>query len=253
MSFQKIVGLLKNIFRGVVALDTNRTVRYYIFMNQQVSNIEGKVVVENSPSAREQEVLLVVLDLMVEEGDGFSMAYVARRASCSKETLYRWFGDRDGLLTATVQWQASKVRMPKLDGDNLTLDAFANTLNEFASSWLSVLTSEVSIALNRLAVSHAGNNKSSLGRIVLENGPYAMRSRLLPIFLMGHKAGLITVQGDEAFKTFFGLVVADVQIRALLGDENKPTDKQIEQFAQKAVEKFLVLCGSKQSHIKQTQ
>ena len=143
--------------------------------------------------------------------------------------------------------------MPKLDSDNLTLDAFANTLNEFASSWLGVLTSEVSIALNRLAVSHAGNNKSSLGRIVLENGPYAMRSRLLPIFLMGHKAGLITVQGDEAFKTFFGLVVADVQIRALLGDENKPTDKQIEQFAQKAVEKFLVLCGSKQSHIKQTQ
>ena len=37
------------------------------------------------------------------------MTAVARRASCSKETLYKWFGDRDGLLTATVQWQASKV------------------------------------------------------------------------------------------------------------------------------------------------
>ena len=61
---------------------------------------------------REQEVLSAVLDLMVEEGDRFSMASVARKASCSKETLYRWFGDRDGLLTATVQWQASKVIMP---------------------------------------------------------------------------------------------------------------------------------------------
>ncbi len=107
-------------------------------MNQQISINEEQVILENAPSAREQEVLLVVLDLMMEEGDGFSMASVARRASCSKETLYRWFGDRDGLLTATVQWQASKVRMPKLDGNNLTLEVFSDTLNEFAFSWLSV-------------------------------------------------------------------------------------------------------------------
>lgn len=214
-------------------------------MNEQVSIIKEQVVADASPSAREQEVLAVVLDLMVEEGDGFSMASVARRASCSKETLYRWFGDRDGLLTATVQWQASKVAMPKLDDANLTLGAFSNTLNEFAISWLTVLTGNVSIALNRLAVSHAGNNKSSLGRIVLENGPFAMRSKLLPIFLMGHKAGLIKVQGDEAFRLFFGLVIADVQIRALLGDENRPSKQEIEKFAQRAVEQFLTLCGSK--------
>lgn len=200
---------------------------------------------EDVPSAREQEVLSVVLDLMVEEGDGFSMASVARRAACSKETLYRWYGDRDGLLTATVQWQASKVVMPKLDDANLTHEAFSDTLNEFASSWLTVLTGDVSIALNRLAVSHAGNNKSSLGRIVLENGPYAMRSRLLPIFLKGQKAGLINVRGDEAFRLFFGLVIADVQIRALLGDEKKPSENDIKQFAQSAVEQFLTLCGSK--------
>lgn len=214
-------------------------------MNQQAPINLDHSTQENAPSAREQEVLSVVLDLMVEEGDGFSMASVARRAACSKETLYRWYGDRDGLLTATVQWQASKVVMPKLDDANVMLQAFSDTLNEFAFSWLTVLTGDVSIALNRLAVSHAGNNKSSLGRIVLENGPYAMRSRLLPIFLKGQKAGLIEVRGDEAFRLFFGLVIADVQIRALLGDEKKPTKNDIKEFAQSAVEQFLTLCGSK--------
>ncbi len=213
-------------------------------MNEQLSIPEGEAIASDAPSAREQEVLSVVLDLMVEEGGGFSMASVAKRASCSKETLYRWYGDRDGLLTATVQWQASKVAMPKLDDENLTLEAFSSTLNEFASSWLTVLTSDVSIALNRLAVAHAGNNKSSLGRIVLENGPYAMRTRLLPIFLKGQKAKLIEVRGDEAFRLFFGLVIADVQIRALLGDNKKPSKNEIQQFAQRAVEQFLVLCGS---------
>jgi len=216
-------------------------------MNQQISNIDGDVLSDEVPSDREQEVLSVVLDLMVEEGDRFSMASVARRASCSKETLYRWYGDRDGLLTATVQWQASKVVMPELDDENVTYDAFANTLNQFAESWLAVLTSDVSIALNRLAVSHAGNNKSGLGRIVLENGPFAMRSRLLPIFLKGRKAGLIDVGGDEAFRLFFGLVVADVQIRSLLGDQKKQSKKQIEHLAKVAVKQFLNLCAN-QNH-----
>lgn len=228
-----------------IRLAQNRTVRYYACMNKQLSTIQGQPISDEVPSAREQEVLSVVLDLMVEEGDGFSMASVARRASCSKETLYRWYGDRDGLLTATVQWQASKVVMPKLDEANLSLTAFRETLNQFASSWLTVLTGDVSIALNRLAVSHAGNNKSSLGRIVLENGPYAMRTRLLPIFLKGQKAGLIDVRGDEAFRLFFGLVIADIQIRALLGDDKKPSNNEIQKFAYRAVEQFLVLCGSK--------
>lgn len=53
---------------------------------------------------RQKAVLDAALRLLVEEGDQLTMTAVARRASCSKETLYKWFGDRDGLLTATVQW-----------------------------------------------------------------------------------------------------------------------------------------------------
>ena len=64
---------------------------------------------------RQQAVLTAALDLLVEAGDGLTMTAVARRASCSKETLYKWFGDRDGLLTATVQWQAAKVRVPLVE------------------------------------------------------------------------------------------------------------------------------------------
>lgn len=198
-----------------------------------------------APSTREQEVLSVVLDLMVEEGDGFSMASVARRASCSKETLYRWYGDRDGLLTATVQWQASKVVMPKLEDGGLSPQAYETTLREFAISWLTVLTGDISKALNRLAVSHAGNGKSNLGQIVLENGPLAMRERLLPIFAIGKSKGIIDRDGDKAFRLFFGLVIADAQIRALLGEKRTPAKKMIEEFAEQAVRDFFTLCGTK--------
>ena len=194
-------------------------------------------------SDREQEVLSAVLDLMVEEGDRFSMASVARKASCSKETLYRWFGDRDGLLTATVQWQASKVIMPELDEAGVTSETFFGTLEAFAQSWLDVLTGNISVALNRLAVSHAGNGQSNLGQIVLENGPLAMRRRLLPIFEIGYRKGFLSRKGDGAFRLFFGLVVADMQIRAMLGDDKNSKQSKLNEIAVEAVKNFRLICG----------
>ena len=64
------------------------------------------------------------------------MTAVARRASCSKETLYKWFGDRDGLLTATVQWQAAKVRVPQVDRKRLDAGVARASIEQFARDLL---------------------------------------------------------------------------------------------------------------------
>lgn len=195
-------------------------------------------------SERQQEVLGAVLKLMVAEGDGFSVAAVARAASCSKETLYKWFGDRDGLLTATVRWQASKVRMPKLPQDKLTRESLEAALTGFAQSWLTVITGDLSIALNRAAVSHAGSGKSRLGAIVLTNGPFAMRHRLEPLFEAGRAEGLLSFdQVDTACRSFFGLVVADTQIRALLGEDHRPDEAEIRTISATAAAHFMRLYG----------
>ena len=195
-------------------------------------------------SERQQEVLDAVLKLMVAEGDGFSVASVARAASCSKETLYKWFGDRDGLLTATVRWQASKVRMPKLPEDRLTRASLAEALTGFAASWLTVITGDMSIALNRAAVSHAGSGKSRLGEIVLTNGPFAMKRRIEPLLEAGRAAGLLGFDDvTDAFRSFFGLVVADTQIRLLLGEDSHPGQAEIGAISAAAVTKFLSLYG----------
>ena len=195
-------------------------------------------------SERQREVLDAVLKLMVAEGDGFSVAAVARAASCSKETLYKWFGDRDGLLTATVRWQASKVRMPKLPEDRLTGESLEAALTGFAASWLTVITGDLSIALNRAAVAHAGSGKSRLGEIVLTNGPFAMKRRIEPLLEAGRAAGLLDFADvTDAFRSFFGLVVADTQIRLLLGEDSHPDQAEIGNLSAQAVTKFLRLYG----------
>jgi len=197
------------------------------------------------PTPRQREVLDAVLSLLVEDGDKVTMSAVSRRASCSKETLYKWFGDRDGLLTATVRWQASKVRAGNWDRQHLDAAALAESLEDFAANWLTVISSQTSIALNRVAVAHAGSGKSDLGRIVLENGRFAIGGRLKPLLEAAREAGLLAFDDTEsAFRTFFGLVGRDVQIRLLLGDRLVLTKSEIARDAARTVEQFLTLFGT---------
>ncbi len=196
---------------------------------------------------RQQAVLDATLAAMVEEGDGLTMTSVSRRASCSKETLYKWFGDRDGLLTATVRWQASKVSVPIIDRDRLDESSFSITLEQFARDWLTVISSDTSVALNRTAVSNAGSGKSDLGSIVLRNGRNAMALRLRPVLEAARDARVLIHfdDADTLFGTFFGLVIRDIQIRLLLGDAITLSAKQIAEDAARATGQFMALYGAK--------
>ncbi|MBX9588601.1 MAG: TetR/AcrR family transcriptional regulator [Hyphomonadaceae bacterium] len=199
----------------------------------------------SGPSPRQEEVLDAVLDLLAEGRDALTMSAVAQRAKCSKETLYKWFGDRDGLLTATVRWQASKVRAGDSDGARLDASALQASLEAFAANWLKVISSRTSVALNRVAIGHAGSGKSNLGEIVLANGRFAIGARLKPLLEAARGAGLMTFGDTEAaFRTFFGLVGRDVQIRLLLGDRLRLTEAEIARDAARATQQFLTLHGA---------
>jgi AcrR family transcriptional regulator len=194
---------------------------------------------------RQQAVLTAALDLLVEAGDGLTMTAVARRASCSKETLYKWFGDRDGLLTATVQWQAAKVRVPLVDRKTLDPVSLRTSIYQFGRDLLATLAGQTSVALNRLAITHATED-NGLGAIVLDNGRFTSGNRQKPVLEAGRDARLLIFDHSEsAFRTFFGLVVRDVQIRLLLGDKFTPTTKEIEADAERATEQFLTIYGTK--------
>ncbi len=204
-----------------------------------------------TPSPRQQAVLDTVLALMVEGGDPLTMEAVARRASCSKETLYKWFGGRDGLLTATVRWQASRVRVGRYDAQALDVATLRENLEDFAATWLGVITSATSVALNRIAIGRAGGARDDLGGIVLANGRFAIGERLKPVLEAGRAAGLLAFDdGETAFRTFFGLVGRDVQIRLLLGDRLDPDAAEIREDATRAVTQFLALYGRKDTNPK---
>ena len=94
-----------------------------------------------------------------------------------------------------------------------------------------VATGAANATVNRLPV------------LLLPGDRFATR-RVKPVLEMAREAGLITFDDtEEAFRTFFGLVVRDVQIRALLGDRPLTRPQQISREAKAAAQQFLTLYG----------
>jgi AcrR family transcriptional regulator len=197
------------------------------------------------PNARQAEVLDATLRLLVEDGHRLTMASVARRASCSKETLYKWFGDRDGLLAATVQYQASRVDVPAIGPARIDHASLTARLKDFAVKWLTVISSDTSLALNRVAIGQAASDKGHLGAIVLKHGRFTLGERLKPVLEAGRAAGLLDFEDVEtAFQAFFGLIARDLHIRLLLGDSLDLTPADIAADAAEAVRQFFALYGA---------
>ena len=197
---------------------------------------------------RQTAVLEAALKLLVEGGDkGFTTARLAKAANCSKESLYKWFGDRNGLLAAMITYQASKVRVAGSLGARPDAAEFRRQLSGFAADLLTVLSGPTSLALNRLSIGEAGHEDAQLGRLLIERGRRAIEQRAIRLIEAGRTAGLIDFGNrDEAFNALYGLIVGDMHVRMLLGDAVPLISGAggIATQAARAVDQFLRLYGT---------
>ena len=102
---------------------------------------------------RRRDILRAARELYVEHGYGATtMAMIARRAGASKETLYAWFGDKEGLTRELIEWGADEsasavaAALDQGDGDPVA------ALTAYADGLLTLLTGPPSVALNRAAM-----------------------------------------------------------------------------------------------------
>lgn len=196
-------------------------------------------------SERQQVVLAKALDVLVSEGEkGLTTAAIARAANCSKESLYKWFGDRDGLLAAIISYQASKVLKANPPSDLSDLASLRRAIERFAEDLLTVLAGETSLALNRLAIGQASRKDVSLGTLLIERGRAPIRARASALLEEASRARLVTFTDTEtATRTLYGLIVGDRHVDALLGARPEPTPSVVQDQASRAADQFLTLFG----------
>ena len=198
-------------------------------------------------TSRQIEVLENALDLLVSGGGkALTTANIARASNCSKESLYKWFGDRNGLLAAMMTLQGSKVGALTSDDVFSSSQAFEQFLIKFANELLTVLSGDISLALNRLAIGQAGDETSQLGPLLMKNGRGLIEARAHAFLNMAQDCGFLRFQDvKSAYRVLYGLIVADFHVRLLLGDDNQMSQAGIKQTAQNAVEQFYRLFGPK--------
>lgn len=190
---------------------------------------------------RRNEIMDAALAVLSQKGyRDASMLDVARRAAASKETLYAWFGDKQGLFEALIRRNAAVVQAVldrHLDGDE-PLEAM---LTEFGAALLRLLLSDGAVAINRAAVSEA-MSEPALARTLAAAG----RDAVLPNFtrlLQRHAVTgrLAVTDADRAAQDFLGLLLGDVQVRRLLGVAPEPSAAAIAERARHAADAFLKL------------
>jgi AcrR family transcriptional regulator len=204
-----------------------------------------------SSVAHREVVLDATFELLVERGyQGTTMAAVAERAGSSKETLYAWFGSKQGLFTALVRRQAEAANqavaaaLDPIDRGTTPPDPAA-TLTAFATNLLKLLLGERSVAINRAAVTELGGRQpgGELAAVLLAQGRHRTGPIVEAYLARLAAAGHLRIDDPAAaFQLLYGLVIQDLQIRVLLG-EPPPAPRALAAHARVAVERFLTLAA----------
>ncbi len=191
---------------------------------------------------RRREILVAVIEVMREHGfAGASTARIAAAANCSKETIYNWFGDRSGLFAALVAEQSRAVNEMLSGSLNNEVNARDDLVN-IAAALLDLLTGEASLLINRAAIGDMGKS-NTLAQILLANGRGQTLPLVLELFERARDQGEMEFENaSDVFPVFYGLLIADMQIRTLLGDKAaRPDGGEMRGIAKLAIERLLLI------------
>lgn len=189
---------------------------------------------EQRRTRRDGEILDAAFRILETRGArGMSMLTVARAAKASNETLYRWYGDKLGLLAAMARREGADLRR-LLEKARPEPEASAlEVLDVLGPRLLGALMADRTAALARAA---AGDETGRLSRVLGDewrNGPLAAISQLCESALAGG-----ALRGGDATtirETYLSLLVGDWPTRRTLLGMPKPTEGEIRSRADRAL------------------
>jgi AcrR family transcriptional regulator len=197
-------------------------------------------MVKDDPRAgREARIFEAAYETLADHGyGGASMLRIAKAAKASNETLYRWYGDKDGLFTAMARDNAAETRRLLTEALSRREDAWAS-LERLAPVFLRMILGDRAILLNRAA---AADPSGALGVAVSAGG----REEVTPL-LRDLMERLCAGRGrDPAMATdwFVSLLVGDLQIKRVISALPALSDQAIEERCGKALPALRALiCG----------
>jgi AcrR family transcriptional regulator len=205
---------------------------------QQVIWKAGQMREENRNERREA-IEAAAYELLAEKGYlGTSMLAVARKAKASNETLYRWYGDKQGLFRSMVERNAETVRS-SLEAALAAEGSAEGALQELGPLLLSLLTGDRAITLNRAA---AADPSGELAQAIVQSGREAIAPLIGQLMLRARDEKLIGFDNvEQAVGLYLDLLVGDLQIRRVIGAAGPLAGRAISARAARALDHFCQL------------
>ena len=187
----------------------------------------------NKETARQQErrqrILEAAAEVFLEQGFKRSnLDEVITKVGCSKQTLYRYFGNKELLFTAFIENEAHKAGQ-LLVLDSSELSSYKDCLHAFSRSYIETYLSPKGRALVRISVEQA-SFLPEVAQIFLEEGPgrtYLLIGEYLKKLV---HAGYIHLKDPfQAAEVFIGMLRGEIFLRAILMPSYQPTTEELEQ------------------------
>lgn len=168
---------------------------------------------------------------------GASLLTIAKRASASNETLYRWYGSKPALFGALIEENARQSKRRLEEALRLGQDPI-ETLAALGPVLLAMVTGERAVALNRAAAGDA-KDTGTLGPAIARLGRDMIAPLVASVIARAARAGRLAC-GDpaEAAELYFSLLIGDLQVRRVIGAIPPLTQDEIEARAQLALDRF---------------
>lgn len=195
--------------------------------------------------ARRMRIETAAYEILAEKGyQAASMLAIAKRASASNETLYRWYKNKQSLFCSLVEENARETK--ELLEHSIEADADPlETLQKIGPVLLRLVTGKKAIALNRAAAGDVFDT-GTLGEVIAAAGKEAVVPLIVKVLERARRKGQMDF--EDAYDTadiYTGLLIGDLQIRRVIGVRKQLTDKETDARSERAYNLLLRLFGSR--------
>lgn len=188
---------------------------------------------ENQQKRRDQ-IETAAYELLAEKGyKSTSMLAIARRAGASNETLYRWYGNKQALVSAMVDKNAHAAAQLVATFREKGLTPL-QTIAELGPVLLRIVTGEKAISLNRAAAGDV-HETGTLGSLIAAGGKATIMPLLAEVFEAAMADGTLAPgDSEEAAEIYIALLIGDLQIERVIGVRAPLSDDAVDSRADRA-------------------
>jgi len=184
-------------------------------------------------------LLVSATELFLEHGyEAVSLDDIVQHAGGSKASIYKYFGNKEGLFEAICDYRRTKffedISIPI---ELMALDFLSYLVQTLLTFYRQIMQPE-NAAFMRLVLEQSQRNPQ-LARNIHERGPVQVQSSIATALEQAHEQGLLYCENPQySAQLYFG-ILRNLEWRILMGITIEEDDQEIDKYISYCVDRFL--------------